>query len=96
MNKFFLTLSNNAVIIGGFVSEDESSITLEKPYMVVNNGSEMLLLPYLTDIINQKSDSMIFMKSNILNVIEAENTKLVQTYIKEISGIETGGEILLG
>jgi hypothetical protein len=96
VNKFFLTLSNNVVIIGGFISEDESSITLEDPYMVVNNGAETLLLPYLTDIINQKSDKMIFLKSNIINVIEAQNTKLVQTYVKEISGIETGGEILLG
>jgi hypothetical protein len=96
VSKFFLTLSNNVVVIGGFVAEDETSITLESPYMIVNNGSEVLLLPYLTDIINQKSEKMIFLKSNIINVIEAENTSIVKTYIKEISGIEMPTEIILG
>jgi len=96
LEKFFITLSNNVVVLGGFKSENSESITLENPYMVVNDGSQVLLLPYLTDIINQKSKEMIFLKSCIINVIEAENTSLVQTYIKETTGIETGGEILLG
>ena len=96
MEKFFVTLSNNVVVLGGFKDENPESITLEDPYMVVNDGSQVLLLPYLTDIINQKSKEMVFLKSNIINVIQAENTKLVQTYIKETTGIETGGEILLG
>jgi hypothetical protein len=96
LDKFYLTLSNNVVVIGGFKDESPESITLDNPYMVVNDGNQVLLLPYLTDIINQKSNEMVFLKSNIVNVIQAENTNLVQTYIKEITGIEGGGEILLG
>jgi hypothetical protein len=97
MEKFFLTLSNNVVVLGGFKDETPESITLTDPYMVVNDGSQVLLLPYLTDIINQKSPEMVFLKSNIINAIQADsNTSLVRKYSEEITGIKTGGEILLG
>jgi hypothetical protein len=56
----------------------------------------MLLIPYLQDIINQPVNDIVFLKSNVINVIKAEKSELVDTYIKSITGIETGGELILG
>ena len=97
MEKFFLTLSNNAVVLGGFVSENSESVTLSKPYLVINDGGQILLLPYLVDVLNQEIENTIFLKSNIINVIEADsNTSLVRKYTETITGIKTGEEIILG
>ena len=97
MEKYFLTLSNNVVVLGTLVSEDENSLKIKSPYMVVNNGTEMLLLPYLQDILNQNIDELVFLKSNVINVVKADtNTSLVRKYVETTTGIKTGEELILG
>ena len=97
MEKYFLTLSNNVIILGTLVSENDSTFTLGKPYMVVNDGSQVLLIPYLTDIINQETDEMVFLKSNVINVVKADtNTSLVRKYVETTTGIKAGEELILG
>jgi hypothetical protein len=96
LDKYFLTLSNNVVVIGGILEETPEYLKLSNPYMLVNDGSQVLLIPYLVDIINQKVKEMVFLKTNIINIVQAENSsKIVQTYIKETTGIESDSEIII-
>jgi hypothetical protein len=96
LDKYFLTLSNNVVVIGGILEETAEYLKLSNPYMLVNDGSQVLLIPYLVDIINQKVTEMVFLKTNIINIVQAENnSKIVQTYIKETTGIESDSEIII-
>jgi hypothetical protein len=93
--KYFLTLSNNAVVIGGIVEEKSDYIKLSKPYLLINDGSQILLIPYLVDIINQNVNEIVFLKSNIINIIEVQKTKILDTYLKEITGIQENSEIII-
>ena len=94
MNSF-IVLNNNVILIGR-ISEGKNSVKIQKPYMVVPEGNQVILIPYLRDILGQDVQEIDIQKSNILTTIQAENNTILQTYLKEISGIETGGEILLG
>ena len=94
MNKF-VVLNNNVILIGG-VLDKEDSINIQKPYMVVPEGNQVILIPYLRDILGQNVQEIDILNSNVLTTIPAENNTILQTYLKEISGIETGGDILLG
>ena len=92
--KYF-TLSNNVILIGKVEEETEDSFIVKKPFMIVNNGESVMLIPYMNDLIGQEVDICELNKNQIISIIETKNNDLLQTYIKEITGIEVPGEELI-
>jgi hypothetical protein len=50
----------------------------------------------LRDILGQDVREIDILRTNVLTTVPADNNTILQTYLKEISGIDTGGEIILG
>ena len=92
--KYF-TLSNNVILIGKVEKEDSESYVVKKPFMIVSNGESVMLIPYMNDLLGQEIDLCTLNKNQIISIINADNNELLQTYIKEITGIEIPGEQLI-
>jgi hypothetical protein len=96
-NYKYLTLSNNVILIGKLEKEESDFYILKKPYMIVTNGESVMLIPYMADLISQNVDTCKITKNQVISIIEANNTEILQTYIKEITGIETpDNQLILG
>jgi len=94
-NYKYFTLSNNVILVGKLEKEEDEFYIVKKPYMIVSNGESVMLIPYLEDLLGQEIDFCQLTKNQIISIIPAENNDLLQTYIKEITGIETPGEHLI-
>ena len=95
VTRFFI-LSNNIVIIAKSIGF-EDGYELQDPYMVYHNQGQVMLTPYLQDVIGQKAETIEIKNKDILTITPAETKNdILQSYLKQISGIETGGELILG
>ena len=95
MENKYIILNNNAVLISS-VKDEGDSYLLKKPYLVIPDGGNIILIPWLKDLLGFEVNETSIDKSNVLTVIDCENNSVLQTYIKQISNIVTNDEIILG
>jgi len=86
-NYEYIILTNNVILIGK-TSFEENFTTIENPYLVQNNGTEVLLLPFLEAALKQKVPTFKTHNRNILSTIPVEKNDILDTYLSSITNIE--------
>jgi len=86
-NYKYVLLTNNAILIGKTSFEEDFTI-VENPYLVQNNGTEILLLPFLEAALKQKVPTFKTHNINILSTIPVEKNDILDTYLSSITNIE--------
>jgi len=83
----YVLLNNNAILIGS-VELDGDSCIIQDPYLIQNNGTEVLLIPFLEATLKQKMKTFKTHERNILSIIDAEKNDILDTYLSSITNIE--------
>ena len=98
MQNSFIILDNNVILLGQMPDTEISGKTLKilNPYLVIPDNKQVLIIPYMKDILGQEVKEIDINSAHILTILSAENNSILQTYLKEISGIVTNDEIILG
>ena len=94
VSRFFV-LQNQIILAKSIIHEDVYE--LQDPYLVFQQQGQVAITPYLQDIIGQEVKHLEISKDKVLAVLPAETkNEILQTYLKQISGIDTGPELILG
>jgi hypothetical protein len=79
-----LKLTSGEELVGRYVTEDFTSITLYKPMVLIANGQGIGLGPYLLTV--SPEDSVKFFMSSIATIAKTEKNMATQ-YVSSTTGI---------
>ena len=100
-NEIYHFVLSNSVIIGKFLGESEDFLRISKPYLLLSDGQQLVIIPYLAEILNQELEVLELSKNQLVSKpIEIDKSSSVYTeYVKAATGIEVAGspkELILG
>jgi len=88
-------LTNNVVLIGDS-SEDNTHVTILKPYSVTQSAEGFLIQPFLQAHTGMEWPEFKTLNSNVLTSTMVDMTNpILEEYLKKVSGIDLGNQEII-